>query len=96
MLCGFTLQAQIALKDEEADFTIMTTDTLHTTDIDLEPTIEACELKEYAGEYIWAPLFALAAGIAGFMGEKVPKRLQDCVKTWAVYLVSCFKNKNTF
>ena len=100
MLVGFMLQAQIAYKIEEDGFTIRSTNGLDTTDIQGQEsydwTIEKCELNEYAGEYIWAPLFVLAAGIAGFMGEKVPKRLQECVKTWAVYLVSGFKNKNTF
>ena len=99
MLCGFILQAQITDKTEEDGFTIMTS-TLQQTDIrgqeNFDEMMNDCELKEYAGEYIWGPLCALAAGIAGFMGGKVPERLQDCVKTWAVYLVSGFKNKNTF
>ena len=67
----------------------MNTESLESTDIQgheaYDMVIEGCELKEYGHEYIWGPLFALAAGI-GFMSGK----------TWAVYLVSCFKNKSTF
>merc|ERR1719436_892849 len=89
MITGVTLKAQINSKIEDGDMKMMTTDGLDSYTIPKEAwdaSVEICEAKEYSGEYIWGPLAALLAGVAGFMGGKVPKKFTDFTKTWATYL----------